>query len=259
MDFICPLMVGGTLVVGTLILRPEARAFFFSIREVGYYSKLTVLAVACLISGYLLIAAIETVMYRVLMLANRLTKNRLAGRKMVSNPPWLSKNWQLVAKDMIGDRFLPAMLWVDEQAAIKDAKFRAEQMSDQNKKKAEMDNIQKLELDSQDNARQWKGWYYVLREYFDLPDQATRESFYTVSTIHALGWVGILLIFVSRHFSWLAILWCGLLIIYGIGGLIYRMRCGGYFGFDNQLTPLIAAMLHNIRKEPSDKLTGLKY
>lgn len=258
MDFLCPLMVGGTLAVGTLIVRPEIRAFFFSISEIGYYSKLAVLVFFCLVLGYMFIASIESLVVWVLRLTNRLTKNWVAGQ-IVSNPPWLSKSWQLVAREMIGDKFLPANLWADEEAKIRDAKKSAEQISDQNKKKTAMENIGRLELDLQKNARQWHGWYLILKEYFDLPDQTVRESFYAYGTVHAIGWVGILLVFVSRHFYWLPIAFCALLIAYGIRGLIYRMRCGGFFGSDNQGIPLTAAMLHDVRKDPSDKLTGLRY
>lgn len=243
-----PFLTGAVLVIGLLIVRPEIRGRFLAITGIGYYSKLFVVVVACFVLGYMFLCAIEWTTTWVLSKLNQLTKGWIAGRAATSNPPWRSRVWQKLATEMIGE-LAPKKLWADDRVAIDESKERISLILDDQQRASEMKRIAALESELQKTEAAWRRWYFVLKAYFDLPDERTNEYFFSYISMHSLGWAGIVVALASGHPNWFALTICVLLVICGVQGTLFRMRCVAYFGFDNQLDPLSAAILHEIRSK----------
>lgn len=183
-----------------------------------------------------------------------MTKGLIAGKAAAANPPWRSRIWQKLAKEMIGE-LAPAKIWKDEREAIDKAKAHASSLSGEQHRASEMKHISELDSELDATERVWRQWYFVLKTYFDLPDERTIEYFFSYLSMHSLGWAGIVIILASGRVSWLPLIICSLSVIWGIQGTLYRLRCQAYFGFDNQLLPLSAAILHEIRSKHNRSLS----
>lgn len=236
------------LVTGYLFLRPDFRNHFFSTNGVGYYSKVAVVLFACYVVGFVFISVCEIPAYYFVKLLNLIeTRMRMRprnGSAVVANQPWLSTGWQKVATEIIGTKLAPAELSAEQRAIIDGARTSA--MLSQ--KPAEMEHIAKLEAEMKVSSDEWRRWYFVLKRYFNLPDEQTRELFYGYMTLHTLGWAGVVLIIVSHRMNWFPLTCCAVAIVHGIRGVWFRMQCFGIFGTDNQGLPLTAAMLRELHE-----------
>lgn len=207
MDITLPLFTGGVLLVGGALLSSDFRVRAFSVFRPGYGS-IAIAVFACLTVGYLFVGATNLLAYSFLLTLNRVTKNGLV-RRLTQNPPWLSSDWQKFAKEMV------------------------KHISGQD-----------INLETNEERRRW---YLVLKQYFDLPDDYTREGFYAYMFLHAVGWAGIVVMALSNQIIWFMLIFCAVCVIFGFQGIYYMLICNGSFGIDNQWVALMAQILHELR------------
>lgn len=206
MDITLPLFTGGVLLVGGALLSSDFRVRAFSVFRPGYGS-IAIAVFACLTVGYMFVGATNLLAYSFLLTLNRVTKNGLV-RRLTKNPPWLSSDWQKFAKDIV------------------------KHISGQD-----------INLETNEERRRW---YFVLKQYFDLPDDDTREGFHASMFLHSVGWAGIVVMALSHQVISFILVLCAVCVIFGFQGIYYMLISNGSFGIDNQRIALMAQILHEL-------------
>ena len=153
----------------------------------------------------------------------------------------------MIARDFIGADLAPTDLYSEQASAISKLRADAAEMDDTDHKAAELSRISTLEKTVRAGSAEWRNWYYILKRYFGIPDEDTRERFYGYIFLHSLGWAGIVLFVISRRLLWFPFISCLAAVVYGLLGLRFRMYSFGYREKDNQWIPLAARMLQELQ------------
>ncbi len=248
LEIIAPIVPGGILAVGTLVLNPSLAARVLSTPFLGYRSRLVAAIFVSYTAGLLLNLLVSYTSYLVGYLVGS-----LFGSKLFPDPPtpWKNLPWRQLARRFLGSDLAPAT----DELYFKD-------LHEQESKKA--DAIQ----DPQERARKqkfvedyfrpksiadgdWFWWYQVLGKYFALSQRWAAPWQYFLSMLNTASWAVILLMVSNNRHHWFAWVLCLAGLFFGNGVSWFS---GGFFS-DPYATEQTAMLLRAMkaRYEPDTK------
>jgi hypothetical protein len=239
LEIIAPIVPGGILAVGTLVLNPSLAARLLSNPYLGYKSRLVVAIFISYVAGLLLNLLVNYMSYFVgYMVGYFLTP------KILPPPPtpWRNLHWRKIARRFLGPDLAPTtddLYFKDvheqklkEVEAIQDPQERTTQ-----KKFAEDFFLPKSIADAD-----WYWWYQVLGKYITTPQLWAAPWQYFLSMMHTGSWAVILLMVLNHRHHWLAWVVCLTGVFFGNGSSWFSSGTyGDPYGVD-QTAMLLRAM-----------------
>ncbi len=214
LEIIAPIVPGGILAVGTLVLNPPLAARLLSNPYLGYRSRLAAAFFISYVAGLLLNLLVNYTSYLVGYMVGYLFTPRI-----LPPPPNPSRNlhWRKLARRFLGPDLAPTtddLYFKDlhdqkskEADAIQDSEARAVQ-----KKFVEDFFLPKSAADGE-----WYWWFQVLGKYFTTPQSWAAPWQYFLSMVHTGSWAVILLMMLNHRHHWFAWVLCLVGVFFGNG------------------------------------------
>ncbi len=214
LEIIAPVVPGGILAVGTLVLNPHLAARLLSNPYLGYRSRLAAAIFISYSAGLLLNLLVNYTSY---LLGYVVVS--LWGSKLFPTPPtpWRNLLWRKMARKFLGPDLAPATddLYLkelheqklNEANAIQDAEARAIQLN----------FVSEFFLPKSIAETEWGWWYQVLDKYFATPQLWAAPWQYFLSMVHTASWAVIFLMVSTHHNQWFAWLLCITGVFFGNG------------------------------------------
>lgn len=244
---LAPLLPGGALL-GAIVLRnwPLAAKFIYS-HFLGYYSKITILALAAYFLGLLMMFVSEAISREV---------SRQLGR-WIPHPnqnqnyrPWNALEWRRLARLFIGSKLTPETDLPLDNARYEQLAATIEQISDPEQKRAQATQLVQAREALLGADLQWMNWYFILRNYISNEEALKNDLFrhQIIFLFNSCGMAGLIaLILVPDARNWF--LW----VLFGTAeliGLVFPFAVdrlsSTWPAYDNVMS---AQMLNIIRKE----------
>ncbi len=212
LEIIAPIVPGGILAVGTLVLNPPLAARLLSSPFLGYRSRLAAAILISYAAGLLLNLLVNYTSYSLGYLIGTFW-----GSKLFPNPPtpWRNLLWRKMARKFLGPDLAPTTddLYfkelheqrLNEANAIQDAEQRA----------AQLKFVSDFFLPKSVAETEWAWWYQVLDKYFTMPQLWAAPWQYFLSMVHTASWAVILLMISTHHNQWFAWLLCVTGVFFG--------------------------------------------
>lgn len=226
LEIAAPIIPGGILAVGTLVLSPQLAARLLSTPYLGYRSRLVAAIFISYAAGLLLNLLVGYTSYLL-----GYTVGYLWSSKLFPNPPtpWRNLLWRKMARKFLGPDLAPATddlyfkemheKTLSEANAIQDAEQKAFQL-----KFASEFFIPKAMADTE-----WNWWYQVLDKYFATPQFWAPPWQYFLSIVHTTSWAVIFLMVSTHHNQWFAWLLCMIGIFIGnVASLFWGVHSDPY-------------------------------
>ncbi len=214
LEIIAPIVPGGVLGVGTLILNPHLAERLLSNPYLGYRSRLAAFIFISYAAGLLLNLLVNYTSYLL-----GYTVGALWGSKLFPNPPtpWRNLLWRKMARKFLGPDLAPAtddLYFKDlhdqklsEANAIQDGEERAIQLK----------FVSEFFLPKSTAETEWGWWYQVLDKYFATPQLWAAPWQYFLSMVHTASWAVILLMILNHRSHWFAWVVCSTGVFFGNG------------------------------------------
>jgi hypothetical protein len=192
-DLLIPLLPGGLIVIGWTYSHP---AFLNSIHD-GMVLKVAalVLMAYCVGLGLTLLSSFVLV-----ALAIRGT------RIPASDEVWKEMEWRKLAHEFLGEKLSPPLVRPISQTPMGIANTAPEDFEEAKRKRTEL--FESLKTDGE-----WYKWYQILQECFPEPASANDTAGQKlIIVVYALGWAGLVGMYLSGKPHWLIGAICGLII-----------------------------------------------
>jgi hypothetical protein len=238
LEIIAPIVPGGILGVGTLVLNPSLAARLLANPNLGYRSRLAAAILVSYCAGLLLNLLVNYTAYFVTYLIAATWGTKFLP---TSPTPWRMPLWRALARRFIGPDLAP----VTEELYFKD-------LHDQ--RLLEATNIQNEELRAhqlkfeeeffgpkKQAEPEWYWWYQVLEKYFAPLQSSTASWQYYLSMVHTASWAVILLMISNHHNHWFAWFLCIIGLFFGNGSAL--------FSSPNQNDPYAVTQTANLFRE----------
>lgn len=214
LEIIAPIVPGGILAVGTLLLNPALASKLLSNPYLGYRSRLIAAIFISYTAGLLLNLFVNYVTYFI-----GFQIGYHWGSKLFPNPPkpWENLLWRKVARRFLGPELAPA---TDELyfKDLHDQKLNeANAIQDPAKKAAQLKFTEDFFGPKRQAEWDWYWWYQVLGKYFAKPDVWAAPWQYFLAMMHTSSWAVILLMVFNHRYHWLAWALCVTGLFFGNG------------------------------------------
>jgi hypothetical protein len=205
LEITAPIVPGGILAVGTLILSPQLAAKLLSNPYLGYKSRLAAAIFISYAAGLLLNLLVSYTSYLFGYMVGYLW-----GSKLFPSPPtpWRNLLWRKMARQFLGPDFAPATddLYfkelheqkLNEANAIQDAEQRGIQLK----------FVSEFFLPKSTAESEWGWWSQVLDKYFAKAQPWAPPWQYFISMLHTSSWSVIFLMVSTHHNEWFVWLLC---------------------------------------------------
>ncbi len=205
LEIIAPIVPGGILAVGTLVLNPSLAARLLSNPYLGYRSRLAASLFISYAAGLLLNLLVNYTSYSVGYMIGYIW-----GSKLFPNPPtpWRNLLWRKMATKFLGPDLAPATddLYLKE---LHDQKLNeANAIQDAEEKAIQLKLVEEFFLPKSMAETEWAWWYLVLEKYFVAPQLWAAPWQYFLSMVHTASWAVILLMLLNHHNHWFAWVLC---------------------------------------------------
>jgi hypothetical protein len=214
LEIIAPIVPGGILGVGTLVLNPALAARVLSNPYLGYRSRLAAAIFISYAAGLLLNLLVGYTSYFVGYMLGYLW-----GSKLFPNPPtpWRNLHWRKMARRFLGPDMAPTTddIYFKEMHEQKFGEANAIQDADQ--KAARLKFVEEFFEPKSMADSDWFWWYEVLGKYFATPQTWPAPWQYFLSMVHTSSWAVIFLMVLNHHNNWLAWVFCLIGVFFGNG------------------------------------------
>jgi hypothetical protein len=248
LDVVAPIVPGGILGLGTLILNPQGAAKLLSNEYLGYRSRLVLGVFAAYIAGLLLNLFVS---YNSYFLGYMI--GLLFGKELFKNSPtpWRNLLWRRVARRFLGPDLAPVTDDLYFKEMYEAEKQKAQQIQDPTAKATQLKFVEEFFLPKSIAEGDWYFWYDVLGKYFTAEQWWAPPWQYFLSMVHTASWAVIYLMVVNHRHHWFA--W--LLSINGIFfGNFVGWFSGGTFSDPFALTQT-AMLLREMKPQVKDQPT----
>jgi hypothetical protein len=214
LEIIAPIVPGGILAVGTLVLNPSLAAGLLSNPYLGYRSRLAAAIFISYAAGLLLNLLVNYTSYFLGYIIGSLW-----GSKLFPDPPtpWKNLHWRKMARRFLGPDLAPATddLYLKE---LHEQKLReANAIQDAEQRAFQLKFVEEFFLPKSMADSDWYWWYQVLGKYFASPQLWAAPWQYFLSMVHTASWAVILLMVLNHHHHWFAWIVCITGVFFGNG------------------------------------------
>ncbi len=236
LEVIAPIIPGGILGVGTLILNPQLAARVLSNPYLGYKSR---------IAGAFFISYVAGLLLNLLVGYNSYVVGYLCGYFFVKNSPtpWRNLFWRRIARRFLGPELAPGTDDLYFEDLHKKAAAEAEQIQDPQAREAQKQFVDGFFGPKQAAEMDWQWWYWALGKYFTKPELWAAPWQYFLSTVHCSSWAVVFLMVLNHRHHWFAWLACLNGIFFGNGVAWFS---GGIYT-DPYAIAQTASLLHAVR------------
>lgn len=223
LEVIAPIVPGGILAVGTLVLNPALAARLLSNPLLGYRSRLVATVFVSYTAGLLLYLLVNYSSYLLGYVIGTLW-----GSKLFPNPPtpWKNLVWRRSARKFLGPDFAPSTDELYFQNLHEQELKKAEAIEDLEARANQKKFIQELFMPKIVADGDWYWWYQVLSKYFSLSQLWAPPWQYFLSMVHTASWAVILLMLLNHQHNWFAWVICVCGLFFGNGASWFS---GGLF------------------------------
>jgi len=246
---LAPFLPGG-VVLGAVMLRnwQLASKIIYS-HFLGYYTKITLLALAAYFLGFLvrfISEAISREVSRLLLKYVPVEKQNQAFR------PWNALEWRRLARLFIGPKLTPETDFPLDEARYQQLALAIEQISNPEQKRSQAEELARAADALRGADLQWTNWYFILRNYINN-EEALKDDLFRHQIIflfNACGMAGIIaLILVPEARNWfLWLLFSSTVLIGLVFPFAVARTASTWLALDNVMS---AQMLKIIREERS--------
>lgn len=201
LEIIAPIVPGGILAVGTLVLNPSLASKLLSNPYLGYRSRLVLAIFVSYVAGLLLNLLVSYASYFVgYMLGLTL------GSKLFPNPPtpWTCLQWRKLARKFLGADLAPEtdeLYFKDlHQQKLKET----EAIPDAGQRASQSQFVQEFFRPKIESDVAWYWWYQTFEKYFATPQSIAAPWRYFLSMLHTASWAVILLMALNHRHHWFA-------------------------------------------------------
>jgi hypothetical protein len=214
LEIIAPIVPGGILGVGTLVLNPTLAATLLSNPYLGYRSRVAAAIFVSYAAGLLLNLLVNYTSYLTGYMIGYLW-----GSKLFPDPPtpWTNLHWRKIARRFLGPELAPATddLYFKDLHKQKLAEANAIQNAEQ--KVAQLKFVEDFFQPKKMADFDWYWWYQVFGKYFATPQLWAAPWQYFLSMVHTSSWAVILLMVLNHQNRWLLWALCITGIFFGNG------------------------------------------
>lgn len=250
LEITAPIIPGGILALGTLILNPQLASGILSNPFLGYRSRLIAAIFVSYVAGLLLYLLVGYTSYFVgyqfgLYLSPRIFPDPPS--------PWRNLFWRRAARKLLGPDLAPTT----DELYFKDLHTeqlkQASQIQDPVERARQEKFVTDFFLQRSIADSDWYWWYQVLAAYFTKAEWWAPPAQYFLSMLHTASWAVIFLMVLNHRHHWFAWLLCILGLFFGNVGSWFA---GGPYGSDPYGTAQTARILRVIRSEPQGTSSG---
>jgi hypothetical protein len=214
LEIIAPIIPGGILAVGTLVLNPTLAAKVLSNPYLGYRSRLVAAMFISYSAGLLLNLLVSYTSYFIGFVLGYSWSS-----KFFPNPPtpWTNAQWRKIARKFLGPDLAPTTddlyfkEWHEQQ--LKEANA----IQDAQQRESKLQFVRDFFLPKQTADTAWYWWYQILGKYFATPESWSPPWQYYLSMVHTASWAVILLMIFNHHNHWFAWVLCMIGVFFGNG------------------------------------------
>jgi hypothetical protein len=221
LEIIAPIVPGGILAVGTLVLNPQLAAKLLSNPYLGYRSRLVAAIFISYAAGLLLNLLVSYTSYFV----GYILVSSGVFDKFIPNPtPWTNLHWRKLARRFLGPDLAPATddLYFKE---LHEQKLQeANALLDAEQRTGQVKFVQEFFLPKREANSEWYWWYQILDKYFPTPQSWTAPWQYFLSTVHTASWAVIFLMVLNHRNHWFAWVLCIVGVFFGNGSSWFFQR-----------------------------------
>jgi hypothetical protein len=213
LELLAPVVPGGILAVGTLVLNPTLAGRILSNLYLGYRSRLAAAIFISYAAGLLLNLLVSYTSFFVGFMFGYTGIYKLLPNKT----PWQNLHWRKLARRFLGPDLSPITddfyfkelheQKLKEANAIPDAEERSRQVK----------LVQEFFVPKSEADAEWYWWYQILDKYFANSQSGPAPWQYFLSMVHTASWAVILLMVLNHRNHWLAWVLCITGIFFGNG------------------------------------------
>ena len=241
---LAPFLSGGIVIGGLAVTHSSVAAFFTSL-GLGNYSTAGIFVFAAYISGFVVDGVSSGLLSMLAFLTHRLLDK-------TSPQLWEEVSWRKAARKFVGSDLAPEKLGAPIHEISKDLIDETKEIKDPQKRIAAMIVLanEKADRFCQEDL-EWFEWFLILRRYFPTVPQAdtfTQVSVLFTSTLHSIGWAGIVVLAFASDGHWLLWVFSVLSILVGGLGLFAHVWNFTSEGFDKLGHGLTADIIRELKK-----------
>jgi len=248
LEIVAPIVPGGILAIGTLVLNPSLAASLLSSPYLGYRSRLVAAVFISYVAGMLLHLLVGYSSYLVGYIFGF-----LFGSKLIPDPPtpWKNLLWRRMARIFLGPDLAPATDDLYFKDLHEQESKKADAIQDPATRANQKKFVEEFFLPKSIADGDWYGWYQVLSKYFATSPSWGAPSQYFLSMVHTASWAVIFLMVLNHRHHWLAWVLCLIGLFFGNGIAWFS---GGIFS-DPYGTEQTAELLRALKRssEPDTK------
>jgi hypothetical protein len=211
LEIVAPIIPGGILAVGTLVMNPPLAARILANPYLGYRSRLATAIFVSYAAGLLLNLLVSYTSYSIGYMVGYWW-----GSKLFPDPkPWTFLRWRKMARKFLGPDLAPTT----DELYLKD--FHNQKLGEANalpdgpEKAAKLKSAEEFFLPKQTADLEWYWWFQILDRYF-APNQSSNASWqYYLSMVHTAAWAVILLMTFNHRYHWFAWVVCTIGVLFG--------------------------------------------
>lgn len=248
LEIVAPVVPGGILAIGTLVLNPSLAAVLLSSPYLGYRSRLVAAVFISYVAGLVLHLLVGYSSYLVGYMIGW-----LFGSKLIPDPPtpWKNLMWRRMARIFLGPNLAPSTDDLYFKNLHEQESKKADAIEDPAARANQKKFVEEFFLPKSIADGDWYSWYQVLSKYFAKPSGWAAPSQYFLSMVHAASWAVILLMALTHRHHWFAWVLCLIGLFFGNGVAWFS---GGMFSDPygtEQTAELLRALKHS--NEPDMK------
>ncbi len=222
LELIAPIVPGGILGVGTLVLNPSLAAKVLSSPFLGYRSRLIAALFISYTAGLLLNLLVSYTSYFIGYLFGYLGASKL----FASPTPWENLIWRRVARRFLGPEFAPSTDELYFENLHKQKLKEANDIQDAGERERQVKSAEAYFAPKRDAASDWFWWYQILGKYFAMSRVESAPWQYFLSMVHSASWAVIfLMVFNQAHTAMFATIHLQFLSRWEIGLPILKKGC----------------------------------
>lgn len=212
LEILAPIVPGGILAVGTLVLSPQLAARVLSNPYLGYRLRLIAAIFISYVAGLLLNLLVGYTSYLLGYLIGYLWSSQL-----FPNPPtpWRNLLWRKLARQFLGPDLAPATDELYFQEMHKQKLNEANAIQDSEQKAIQLKFVSEFFLPKSMADSEWAWWYQVFDKYFASPQFWGAPAQYFLSMLHTASWAVIILMVSTHHNQWFTWLLCVMGVFFG--------------------------------------------
>jgi hypothetical protein len=240
LEIVAPIVPGGILAIGTLVLNPKLASMLLSNPYLGYRSRVAAGIFISYIAGLLLYLLVNYTSYFVGYMVGYFFRNQ-----MTLPTPYKDPLWRRMARIVLGPDLAPATDELYFEELHKKNLREAEAIQDPTQRASRLVFVDNFFGPKQTSDGEWFKWYLVFVAYFSLSDVLAAPWQYFLSMVHTAAWAIVLLMVSNHRHHWLAWVLCLTGILFSNGSSWFS---GGVYG-DPYATVQTAKLLRLVKPQ----------